>query len=128
MSALGALAVVLLVIGGALRQLREQRRRGTPFEASKTVATLVASVLVGALTAAALAWGLKADQPLAGLVLSGWAFTVGMTWLVAEVNRRWPPPAGTPYLRIARRTAVYVTVLVTLGAAAAIVAIRAIPA
>jgi hypothetical protein len=122
MGALVVLTVVLFTVAGAIRQLRENRRRGIAFDTPKFVATLAASLLVAALAIAGLVWGMKTNQPMTGLVLACWAFTVGMTWLVAEINLRWPPPAGTPYLRIARRTALTLTVVFTLAAGAAIAA------
>jgi hypothetical protein len=90
MAAAAILLVVLLTVAGAIRQLRENRRRGIKIEWSKTAVTGAGCILITAAAVGAMLGAAKLGQPEIGFVAFLVVFGVGLAGLIIFVNRRWP--------------------------------------
>lgn len=120
MESLAYVALLVITLGSALHQLRQNHRRGIRMDIPKTVVTGGGIILIVLVGMAGLFLGLEFDRPLVGVALFLLVFAVGMIWLIAEVNLRWPPPPGVPYLRISRKSAALSTAVCGLVAIVAI--------
>ena len=94
MSTLAALLPVLLAALVALRQIREDRRRGLSINWQKTGVTGVGVLLITGLAIAALLWRESRGGTLSAAILFGFVFLGGITALTIGVNRRWPRAGG----------------------------------
>jgi hypothetical protein len=83
-----------IIMSGAIRQIRERRRRGIKFEWSKGLATAGGCILVAVAGCASLIGFMAIDQPKIGCVLCVLVFGGGMTALIMAVNRHWPAEDG----------------------------------
>jgi hypothetical protein len=93
MGTLATIAMLAIVIVGAVRQLRENRRRGIKFEWSKALVTGGGCILITGLGLACLFAGFALDQPLVGVGLTFVILIGGLIGLIVWINRRWPTPS-----------------------------------
>ncbi len=90
-----AFAVLYLAIMAvAIKQMRDNRRRGIPFDWSKGLATAGGAVLVTVLAIAVLIGATTLGKPHLGLALLVVVLVIGLIGLVVTVNHRWPPAKG----------------------------------
>ena len=85
-----ALILSLVVMAGAIKEIRDDRRRGVGVDWSKTVATAAGVLLVTASATGVLIGAMALGARTTGTVLFIVVFAVGLTALVLAVNRRWP--------------------------------------
>jgi hypothetical protein len=96
MSSLLTVFMCLMILLGALRQIRANRRRGIGIDWPKTLVSaggciLVTLVAIGCLLGAAALGNLVVGVMLFVVVLTG-----GLIGLVVAVNRHWPAATGEP--------------------------------
>ena len=91
---LAVLLSVLLALMMALGQMRDNRRRGIAINWTKTLVTGFGVIATTALAFAALSCGERSGERLSGVVLFGLVFLIGITIVVAGVNRIWPSSRG----------------------------------
>jgi UDP-N-acetylmuramyl pentapeptide phosphotransferase/UDP-N-acetylglucosamine-1-phosphate transferase len=90
-----AFAVLYLAIMAvAIKQIRDNRRRGIQFDWSKGLATAGGAVLVTALAIGALFGATALGKPHLGLALLVVVLVIGLIGLVVAVNHRWPRAKG----------------------------------
>lgn len=85
------LILCLMAMAMALRQIRDNRRRGIGVEWTKTMATAGGVIVITLLAVGVLIAATALRQPTVGVVLFIVVFVVGLIALILAVNRRWPP-------------------------------------
>ncbi len=106
-----SLFILITTLSWAVRQYREDRRLGRKIEVAKSLVTTAACIALTILMVGSILLFGEMDQIMAGLILGAFFFIDGMTWITAEIPRRWPPPPGAPGIRISRRGAVRFTLV-----------------
>ena len=90
-----ALAVLYLAIMAvAIKQIRDNRRRGIHFDWSKSLVTAGGAVLVTALATGVFFGATALGKPPFGLALLVAVLAIGLVGLVVAVNHRWPSEKG----------------------------------
>ena len=85
-----AIILCLIVLAAAIKQIRDNRRRGIGVDWGKTLVTAVAAILIAALATGVFYGAMALGAPTTGVVLFLVVFLVGVTALAIVVNRRWP--------------------------------------
>ncbi len=85
------LILCLMAMAMAVRQIRDNRRRGVGLDWTKTLATVGGVVVLTLAAVGALIGAAALGHPTVGGVLFIVVLVVGLIALVLAVNRRWPP-------------------------------------
>ncbi len=86
-----ALILCLMVMAMAVREIRDNRRRGIPINWPKTLVTGGGAILIALLADGGLIGAMALGGLASGMVVFFIVFVVGMAALIVAVNRRWPP-------------------------------------
>jgi len=81
----------LMVMVGAIKQIRDNRRRGVGVVWAKTFATAGGAIVIAALAGGGLIGAMALGAPAIGIIVFFLVFLVGLIALIVAVNRRWPP-------------------------------------
>ena len=85
-----AIILCLIVLAAAIKQIRDNRRRGIGVDWGKTLVTAAAAILIAALATGAFYGAMALGAPTTGVVLFFVVFLAGVSALAVVVNRRWP--------------------------------------
>jgi uncharacterized membrane protein YiaA len=84
------LVLCLIAMAGAIKQIRDDRRRGIGVDRAKTLVSVVGVILVTTLAIGVLVGALALGATTTAVMAFFAVFAVGMIALVVAVNRRWP--------------------------------------
>jgi MFS family permease len=91
MRTLAHLIIFFTAVSRLVGRLRENRRRGVPFNWTAVLATAGGVIALMALSGACLAGAIALGWPILGVILSLAVFIAGLVALALAVTRRWPP-------------------------------------
>ncbi len=81
----------LVVLAGAIKQIRDNRRRGVGIDWTRTLVTAGGAILITVLATGGLIGAMALGEPAIGLVVFVLVVVAGLIALAVAVNRRWPP-------------------------------------
>jgi hypothetical protein len=85
-----AFVLCLIAMAGAIKQIRDNRRRGIGVDWAKTLVSVIGVILVTASAIGVLVGAMALRAATAAVIAFFAVFAVGMIALVVAVNRRWP--------------------------------------
>ena len=83
-------AMLIVVMGHAVRQMRERRRRGLRMDWAKLAATAGGAIAVALAAMGAILGGMMSNRPALGAILSALIMVGGLVTLILWLRWRWP--------------------------------------
>jgi hypothetical protein len=78
-------------LAAAIKQIRDNHRRGIDIDWTKTLANAAAAILIAALATGVFFGAMALGAPTTGVILFFVVFLIGVIVLAVVVNRRRPP-------------------------------------